>query len=54
MLHGSMDFEKPPSRLSVIELPGSDIQKEGYLKKLKVKVYVQLIKFIECVGKYRY
>lgn len=37
MLHGSMD-SIPPSRLSVIELPGSDIQKEGYLKKLKVKV----------------
>ena len=36
MLSGSTDFETPQPRFSIIELPGSDIQREGTLKKLKV------------------
>lgn len=34
-MHGSMDFDSPPQPTRVIELPGSDIQREGFLKKLK-------------------
>lgn len=41
-MHGSMDFETPNPTRS-FELPGSDIQREGILKKLKVNWLISML-----------